>query len=292
MEKTQRYAAEAVGEGGFVLFNKETVPPTGTESGFHPYAKLLLAGGSPLAVTIGTADEFTLPAGSALFLSPYVLYGTAPRSEPAQSLSLNLGTFGADFTASPFWLGVRNLLENGKCGLLYQHAEARLIYRTYRELDNSFSLKYLNKIILLASHLDKKMPENGLIDCRCRIKSGSLHFCQTVNEYINAHITRKGSVAEAAAKAHMSVSNFQQKFRQCFNESFHSYLLKQKIRAACNLLAGTSMTVAEIAEELDFNSPSHFTVIFKQHRRITPAAYRIEAQARDYETANGSVQTA
>ncbi|WP_414812445.1 helix-turn-helix transcriptional regulator [Neisseria animaloris] len=261
----------------FILFHKEGIPAKGLQNRFHPYSRLIFSGNSSLPVTVGGDNEFTLPPKTVLFLSPYMLYSILPRREKTDSLLLNLCSFGLNVTASPFWENVRGLLESGKSGLHYSEDKSDFIYRVYDEIENGFDLKNLSKIIELLDHMTACMPQNSIVDKLCDIHQNNLHFCQTANEYIYSHLNCKGMVSEIAKQSHMSVSSFHQKFRQHFKESFHSYLLKQKIHLACNLLSTTSMTVAEIAEELNFNSPSHFTVIFKQHRQTTPGAYRTQA---------------
>lgn len=69
-------------------------------------------------------------------------------------------------------------------------------------------------------------------------------------------------------------------FRQCFKQytgfSPAQYQNHLKIQYAKDMLARTNLTVKEIANKLNFESPDYFSVFFKRHTKETPLQYRFK----------------
>ncbi len=81
-------------------------------------------------------------------------------------------------------------------------------------------------------------------------------------------------VAALAARVGLSISQFERQFKRKFGTTPRAYLARTRIEAACQLLSGTDLRVAEVAQRTGFCDQSHFTHTFIKHRRITPSAYR------------------
>jgi AraC-like DNA-binding protein len=63
-------------------------------------------------------------------------------------------------------------------------------------------------------------------------------------------------------------------FRSEMNMTINSYIQKEKIRAASDLLAYTDYALQDISEYLAFSSLSYFIRIFKAQTGTTPGTYR------------------
>ena len=59
-----------------------------------------------------------------------------------------------------------------------------------------------------------------------------------------------------------------------YNMTFSQKKAEARMSAALLLLRGTQKSIGEIAEELGFSSPEHFTNAFKKYFHKTPGAYR------------------
>jgi len=98
-----------------------------------------------------------------------------------------------------------------------------------------------------------------------------------VIRYLNAHFSEEVSLKKLAELAHVSVSQFERRFKQMFQITPKTYLMKLRLNAACKRLSQTNQSVANIAVQTGFYDHSYFTKMFKKSLGVTPRQYR-----RDY----------
>jgi len=68
-------------------------------------------------------------------------------------------------------------------------------------------------------------------------------------------------------------------FRECFGCTPGEYVRQRRIDRACRELTETMRSIAEIAMDAGFASPSHFATAFRKAVGMTPRHYRISTQA-------------
>lgn len=77
-----------------------------------------------------------------------------------------------------------------------------------------------------------------------------------------------------AARVSLSRSAFAGRFSNLVGQPMFQYLTDLRVRRACELLRGSGLSVAEIAERVGYSSDLAFTRVFKSARGMTPSAYR------------------
>ena len=93
-------------------------------------------------------------------------------------------------------------------------------------------------------------------------------------EYINAHLGKKLSLADMAAKLHISQYHFCRLFKQSTGMSPHGYLMQQRIERAKQLLRRPEKTVTRIAADCGFANHSHFAKYFRRYTGVSPSEFR------------------
>jgi AraC family transcriptional regulator, transcriptional activator of pobA len=96
----------------------------------------------------------------------------------------------------------------------------------------------------------------------------------SILKHMISHPEQKLSMEDASKMACMSYFSFCRTFKQVIGHSFIEYQNLLRIRGAEELLYETNMSIAEVAEKLNFGSISYFNRSFKKHNGINPSNYR------------------
>ena len=106
-------------------------------------------------------------------------------------------------------------------------------------------------------------------------------------EYIEASLAESVSLADIAAAAGLTRMHFAAQFKVSTGLRPHEYLLRRRIERAQEKLAGTGMSLVEVALSVGFQTQSHFTSVFTRMVGQPPRAWR-DAQEN---TASGDFET-
>lgn len=82
------------------------------------------------------------------------------------------------------------------------------------------------------------------------------------------------SVAWCSSQFHLTPNYFGDLVRQKLGISAREYIRNKVLEAACSLLADSGNSVGDVACQLGFNYPNHFTRFFKSMTGISPSDYR------------------
>lgn len=96
-------------------------------------------------------------------------------------------------------------------------------------------------------------------------------------EKLDSDLGGKLSLQQLAAEFGLSVSHFSRAFRISTGLPPHQWLLRQRVKAAKQLMSVRGLALSEIAISAGFANQSHFTKVFSAHVGVSPAAWRREA---------------
>ena len=91
---------------------------------------------------------------------------------------------------------------------------------------------------------------------------------------IEADLAAPISVERLADTAHLSAFHFSRMFRRSTGASPHDYITERRMERAKQLLAGTDLQLAEVAERVGYQTQAHFTRAFREATALTPLRYR------------------
>lgn len=95
-----------------------------------------------------------------------------------------------------------------------------------------------------------------------------------VLKYIDEHFADEIEIHILAEMMHLSVSQFERKFKKTFQLSPVKHITNVRINAAKQLLSTTNKKVSSIAQDTGFYDHSHLTREFIRHTGMTPTQYR------------------
>lgn len=96
--------------------------------------------------------------------------------------------------------------------------------------------------------------------------------------YVLHHYAEPIEVTWLADLTHLSVSQFDRRFKRLYQMTPMQYVLRVRINAACQALTTSDRSIAEIAAACGFYDQSYFTKQFRKQFAQTPTAYRARYQ--------------
>jgi len=86
------------------------------------------------------------------------------------------------------------------------------------------------------------------------------------------------TLEEAAQLCHLSPAYFSRQFKRTLGMAYGDYVRTHRLHLAARRLLTSDVTVAELAYDLGFSTPSHFTALFGRRFGVTPRAYRLASR--------------
>jgi len=96
----------------------------------------------------------------------------------------------------------------------------------------------------------------------------------TLRQQIYAHPEFSWSLSEISKMTGLSLSYFQEKYKDIFHVSCGADIINSRISAAKNLLKYTPSSIREISESCGYHSEIHFSRQFKKEVGMSPTKYR------------------
>lgn len=126
---------------------------------------------------------------------------------------------------------------------------------------------------------DRRGVVRGVAGFARDVKRGHTSFhpfmeMSEVMEYIMTNYASTLSLKSLAAKAAMTPSTFERRFKKIFGRTPTDYIRSIRIQAACQLLADDALSISEVAFKIGFYDHSHFNRIFSKEVGTSPTRYR------------------
>ena len=134
-----------------------------------------------------------------------------------------------------------------------------------------FSKGGMTNIFQDAFHIERLLY---LLSCDAEEKISEVSPMEKIITHIHENFTRTITVEELAKIANVSTSYLAHTFKKQTGYAPVEYVLKMRMERAMMLLTHSSKTVAEISEEVGYDSLPAFIKIFKRKTNYSPSAYR------------------
>jgi len=95
-----------------------------------------------------------------------------------------------------------------------------------------------------------------------------------VVEYINRNYPNHTLLLKFCEENHYTTPYISRKFKQEMGITVSEYLQKVRIAKSCELLAGSNILVADVAEAVGYNDIKFFNKLFKRMIKMSPREYR------------------
>ena len=140
------------------------------------------------------------------------------------------------------------------------------IFDTFKPKTESFDSSANAALLSLIALLAKYVSASGNERVKGRLKSSL--------EYLHVHYTENIGISELAAMDYLSTGRYRALFRSIMNASPLEYVTNLRMNMARELLSGTKLDIASIAETVGYPDCRYFSRLFKKRFGCTPREYR------------------
>jgi two-component system response regulator YesN len=109
---------------------------------------------------------------------------------------------------------------------------------------------------------------------RAQRNQPAMRIIEEAKNWIRQHLKDDITLKSLAAELHMNHYYLSRLFKKVTDETFLEFTSRIRFEKARELLAGTSLKMHEIAEQVGFNDANYFSIAFKKHEGINPTEYR------------------
>ncbi|WP_158021949.1 AraC family transcriptional regulator [Flammeovirga pacifica] len=95
-----------------------------------------------------------------------------------------------------------------------------------------------------------------------------------LEEYIKENLSNEITVGQLCKRIGFSKTKLHHLFKDYFKYSMYDYIKHLRMTKAKSLLMTTSLSIAEVANMVGYNSVTHFTNLFKKENGITPSKFK------------------
>lgn len=99
--------------------------------------------------------------------------------------------------------------------------------------------------------------------------------------YINDNLHRRLKLSDVANHIYISERHLSRVFKSELGQTFSSYVNKERVRKAGNLLTETDLTIQEIAEMTGFENVHYFSRVFSSEMGLPPGKFRLQFKRED-----------
>lgn len=166
-------------------------------------------------------------------------------------------------------LTVKSMLDNKR--ILESKKEVAFSDKSIKEIAYEFGFKdpaYFNRVFKnKAGSSPNQFRESIEFESRDT-------FLPELYELLKNHHKDQRAIDFYASKMHLSIKSLSKRVKDKLNITL-GQLIRQEVINTAKILLQTDIKVKEIAFELGFEDPNHFSAFFKKHTSLTPIAYKL-----------------
>lgn len=134
---------------------------------------------------------------------------------------------------------------------------------------------YKKSLLFSACALLYRMDRNSVVE----VTSDAIqsNIISNIRNYLENNYA-SATLESTAAYFHYSAPYLSRLVHQKLGIPFSALQREVRLSRACELLSGTKMSIAEISNELGYETPIYFTRVFKKYTGLTPRVYRVNSK--------------
>lgn len=156
--------------------------------------------------------------------------------------------------------------------MLADSEEIRCIFLPLYHLPEKMRLPYFKlKTQELLLYLNRLDPKHTAVP---RYQSQQTETVRKIHDQLTGHLDRRYTIEELSRQFLINSSTLKQVFKAVYGLPIATYMKEYRIHKAMDMLRRTDKSIAQIAEEVGYETQGKFTNAFKDCTQMTPSKYR------------------
>ncbi len=185
---------------------------------------------------------------------------------------------GENFFDASEMVGIRNLLERAKKGIVFHGETKRKIGAKLENLEDMDPFSRLLGLLEILKWLERS-EDYTILNAGGFILETSLQDNYRINiifNFVKEEFTRPISLDEISEKVSMTNPAFCRYFKKITGKTFTKFVNEYRLAHAAKLLHEKQISITDVCFESGFNNFSHFNKQFKAYTGKSPSTYRNE----------------
>ncbi|WP_339321071.1 AraC family transcriptional regulator [Paenibacillus sp. FSL W8-0194] len=149
-----------------------------------------------------------------------------------------------------------------------------------REFPKSRETRLTGLLYLMLSSL----AESGPLTLLSPKESQAEIYVEKVKDFIELNYAQKITVEDIAQYIGLNRSYLCSLFKQRTKSSIQHYLIRYRIRKACEMMGNAELSIGDISRSVGYNDPLLFSKVFKKVMGVSPKRYRTEGKTTSHST--------
>ncbi|MBD5474639.1 MAG: helix-turn-helix transcriptional regulator [Lachnospiraceae bacterium] len=111
-------------------------------------------------------------------------------------------------------------------------------------------------------------------NCLTEYQSEQIEIIRKIHEQLTEHMEQRFTIETLSKQYLINPTTLKTMFRSVYGTSIAAHIKEHRMEKAAKLLRETSLSIAEIAESVGYDSQSRFTAAFKEYSGKLPKDYR------------------
>jgi AraC-like DNA-binding protein len=185
--------------------------------------------------------------------------------------------FIVNFMNSEAFFKIKKLLETSVRGVFFSISSAKEIELQMMTIASEKGVRQITTLLSILNDLTFNHYETlaSAFYAPKKSKENETRINMVFN-YIKQNAFSTISLEQAAASVHLTTGAFCKFFKKMTGKTFSDYVNEIRIGNACNLIAHTDKTIAQIAIESGFENQTYFNRVFLKKKNCTPKQFRMQ----------------
>lgn len=216
------------------------------------------------------SKELPLKAGSITMVPPNVMHRFITSSDqPMRYYTLRILSEPADGELQMFFHDLNNAVTEGFSYLDYIQSTFELLFNYHQMNTGTVDAAFQSACLSLLQLTKRLFADKSMSICL-----DDTHSAIDILKYIEKNNSQKITLESLAKRFNVSPSHLSRIFTNAYHMSPINYLIYSRITYATEYLLKTNYSVAEIAELVGYDNPTHFTNLFVKRIGCTPTEFR------------------